>query len=155
MIHHPTQNYVQTTSALQTEQETWVFLGVSDHSKASMKLNPCGCDHFLQAGGLTLSNDDLDQALGSAITAAILAPAGPQRSRLLSTLYKDERSARSPKYGFLEKVYLERILTGWVDSPCITPHSWSGTRQWVGSPLGQASKVSLLLLLLFVHAHWT
>ncbi|MEW5307383.1 MAG: hypothetical protein WDW38_001246 [Sanguina aurantia] len=64
------------------------------------------------AGGLTLSSDDLDQALGSAITAAILAPAGPQRSRLLSTLYKDERSARSPKYGFLEKVYLERILTG-------------------------------------------
>jgi hypothetical protein len=49
-------------------------------------------------------------ALNNAITCTILAAAGPQRSRMLSQLYKDERSAALPVYPFLEKVYLERIL---------------------------------------------
>ena len=34
----------------------------------------------------------------------------PQRSRMLATLYKDERCAKLPLYAFLEKVFLERIL---------------------------------------------
>lgn len=49
-------------------------------------------------------------ALNNAITCTILAAAGPQRSRMLSQLYKDERSAKLPVFPFLEKVYLERIL---------------------------------------------
>jgi COP9 signalosome complex subunit 4 len=49
-------------------------------------------------------------ALNNAITCTILAAAGPQRSRMLSQLYKDERSATLPVWPFLEKVYLERIL---------------------------------------------
>lgn len=49
-------------------------------------------------------------ALNNAITCTILAAAGPQRSRMLSQLYKDERSAVLPVWPFLEKVYLERIL---------------------------------------------
>lgn len=49
-------------------------------------------------------------ALNNAITCTILAAAGPQRSRMLATLYKDERSAKLPVWPFLEKVYLERIL---------------------------------------------
>jgi COP9 signalosome complex subunit 4 len=57
-----------------------------------------------------VSEEDLEQALLSAITCAVLAAAGPQRSRVLATLYKDERCARLPLYPFLEKVYLERIL---------------------------------------------
>ncbi len=40
----------------------------------------------------------------------ILASAGPQRSRVLANLYKDERCARLPVFAFLEKVYLERVL---------------------------------------------
>lgn len=36
--------------------------------------------------------------------------AGPQRSRMLASLYKDERSSRLDVFPFLEKVYLERIL---------------------------------------------
>ncbi len=40
----------------------------------------------------------------------ILAAAGPQRSRVLANLYKDERTARLPVFPFLEKVYLEHIL---------------------------------------------
>ena len=53
---------------------------------------------------------DLDQALTAAVTCCILAAAGPQRSRVLANLYKDERCARLPVFSFLEKVYLERIL---------------------------------------------
>lgn len=59
---------------------------------------------------MCVSEEDLEQALVASITCAILAPAGPQRSRMLAALYKDERSGRSPLWPLLEKVYLERIL---------------------------------------------
>lgn len=61
-------------------------------------------------GDSEVSEEDLEQALLSSIKCAILAAAGPQRSRMLATLYKDERCAKLPLYPFLEKVYLERIL---------------------------------------------
>lgn len=35
-----------------------------------------------------ISEEDLEQALQSAIKCAVLAAAGPQRSRMLATLYK-------------------------------------------------------------------
>lgn len=44
------------------------------------------------------------------MTCCILAAAGPQRSRVLANLYKDERTRSLPVFSFLEKVYLERIL---------------------------------------------
>jgi COP9 signalosome complex subunit 4 len=50
------------------------------------------------------------QALQFAVTCAILAKAGPQRSRMLATLYKDERSSKLEIYSILEKMYLERVL---------------------------------------------
>lgn len=49
-------------------------------------------------------------ALQYAIICAILASAGPQRSRMLATLFKDERSSQLEIFGILEKMYLERIL---------------------------------------------
>lgn len=51
------------------------------------------------------------EALESAVKCAILAAAGPQRSRILATLYKDERTSRSAQFPMLEKVYMERILS--------------------------------------------
>ncbi|KAJ9523261.1 hypothetical protein QJQ45_024043 [Haematococcus lacustris] len=60
--------------------------------------------------GQRVDAEDLQQALTQAITCTILASAGPQRSRMLSTLYKDERAEQLPVYPFLEKVFLERIL---------------------------------------------
>lgn len=60
--------------------------------------------------GDAVAADELDMALSAAVTCVILAPPGPQRSRVLAQLYKDERCARLPLYQFLEKVYLERIL---------------------------------------------
>jgi len=50
------------------------------------------------------------EALQYAAVCAILAPAGPQRSRTLATLYKDERSSKIGIYPILEKMFLERIL---------------------------------------------
>ncbi|EGC37050.1 proteasome component region PCI domain-containing protein [Dictyostelium purpureum] len=49
-------------------------------------------------------------ALSCAIICAILDKAGPQRSRTLATLYKDERSQQLDVYPILEKMFLERIL---------------------------------------------
>jgi COP9 signalosome complex subunit 4 len=44
------------------------------------------------------------EALQYAIICAILASAGPQRSRMLATLYKDERSSKTEVYPILEKM---------------------------------------------------
>jgi COP9 signalosome complex subunit 4 len=50
------------------------------------------------------------QALNNALNCTILAPAGKQRSRLLATLFKDERCQKLPAHNILEKMYLERII---------------------------------------------
>jgi COP9 signalosome complex subunit 4 len=55
------------------------------------------------------------QALICAIICSVLAPAGPQRTRLLATLYKDDRSRESIDVqsngvgAILEKMHLGRI----------------------------------------------
>eukprot|EP01090_Pellita_catalonica_P000623 TRINITY_DN10429_c0_g1_i1.p1 TRINITY_DN10429_c0_g1~~TRINITY_DN10429_c0_g1_i1.p1 ORF type:complete len:388 (+),score=83.39 TRINITY_DN10429_c0_g1_i1:58-1221(+) len=54
-------------------------------------------------------NDRMD-ALQYSITCAILAKAGPQRSRVLATLYKDERTPNVAIFDVLQKMYLGRVL---------------------------------------------
>jgi COP9 signalosome complex subunit 4 len=49
--------------------------------------------------------------LSMAIKCAVLAPAGPVRSRLLGRLYRDERSAGLDEHSILEKMFLDRLLT--------------------------------------------
>lgn len=49
-------------------------------------------------------------ALKNALICTILASAGQQRSRMLATLFKDERCQQLPAYGILEKMYLDRII---------------------------------------------
>eukprot|EP00245_Coleochaete_scutata_P009413 TRINITY_DN3090_c0_g1_i1.p1 TRINITY_DN3090_c0_g1~~TRINITY_DN3090_c0_g1_i1.p1 ORF type:complete len:401 (+),score=100.64 TRINITY_DN3090_c0_g1_i1:15-1217(+) len=63
-----------------------------------------------ELGGRMVDEEELEQALTAAVTCTILAAAGPQRSRVLATLYKDERCSKLKVYGILQKVYLERIL---------------------------------------------
>ncbi|KAJ9129165.1 hypothetical protein P3X46_034049, partial [Hevea brasiliensis] len=63
-----------------------------------------------QIGDETIDEEALEQALSAAVTCTILAAAGPQRSRVLATLYKDERCSKLKIYPILQKVYLERIL---------------------------------------------
>jgi len=50
------------------------------------------------------------EAIEKALNCTILAPAGPIRSGMLATLYKDERCQALPGYMILQKVFLERIL---------------------------------------------
>lgn len=44
------------------------------------------------------------------MTASILAPAGPQRSRILATLIRDERTESLPQHTILTKVFLDQII---------------------------------------------
>ena len=46
----------------------------------------------------------------AAVTCAVLAPAGPNRSRVLASLYRDERTADLPTYNILSKMFLDHIL---------------------------------------------
>ena len=61
-------------------------------------------------GTETVTAEDTQNALNYAIACAILAPAGPRRSRVLAILYKDERSRSAPLFGLLESIHLERLL---------------------------------------------
>ncbi|KAI4122050.1 MAG: hypothetical protein LQ338_006027, partial [Usnochroma carphineum] len=58
-----------------------------------------------------LEEEERTRALSSAIVCAVLAGAGPQRSRALAKLYKDERAPQVPEFGILEKMFLDRLLS--------------------------------------------
>ena len=57
-----------------------------------------------------VDESDRLQALAAAVRCAVLAPAGPQRSRTLATLYKDDRITSVEEFGILEKMFLDRLL---------------------------------------------
>lgn len=74
-------------------------------------LNACSKYHQLSFSPIVAESDRM-QCLSAAMTCAILAPAGPLRSRSLATLYKDERSPQLPQdYVLLEKMYMDRLLS--------------------------------------------
>jgi len=74
-------------------------------------LNACSKYHQLSFSPVVDEGDRM-QCLSAAMTCAILAGAGPLRSRSLATLYKDDRSPQLPQdYSLLEKMYLDRLLT--------------------------------------------
>ena len=59
--------------------------------------------------------DDVHQLLVCAVTCAVLAKAGPQRSRMLGTLYRDERVRRMGgvkkiHWHVLRQMYTERLI---------------------------------------------
>ncbi|KAI0443350.1 hypothetical protein F4803DRAFT_328341 [Xylaria telfairii] len=57
-----------------------------------------------------VSEDERLHTLAMAARCAILAPAGPLRSRALGRLYKDERVVNLDEFGMLEKMFLDRLL---------------------------------------------
>ncbi|ODQ65061.1 hypothetical protein NADFUDRAFT_83157 [Nadsonia fulvescens var. elongata DSM 6958] len=66
--------------------------------------------HELSHGSSVDANDKI-QCLQAAIICAILAPAGPARSRFLSTIYKDDRSpSLSHSFELLEQIHHNRII---------------------------------------------
>jgi len=71
---------------------------------------------FLEASGRyyelsqIVGEQERVEAFKFSVTWAILAQAGPHRSRMLATLYKDERCAKLDIFPTLEKMFLERVL---------------------------------------------
>ena len=59
----------------------------------------------------SLADDERNVVLSKAISCAVLSPAGPQRSRALGKLFKDERAANLEEFGILEKMFLDRLIT--------------------------------------------
>ncbi|KAI0838837.1 hypothetical protein F5Y06DRAFT_266660 [Hypoxylon sp. FL0890] len=57
-----------------------------------------------------ITEDERLHTLSMAVKCAILAPAGPMRSRALGKLFKDERSPHLPEFGMLEKMFFDRLL---------------------------------------------
>lgn len=57
-----------------------------------------------------IAEDEKMTALKNALICTILAGAGQQRSRMLATLFKDERCQKLPAFAILEKMYLDRII---------------------------------------------
>ncbi|KAF1814045.1 hypothetical protein P152DRAFT_414657 [Eremomyces bilateralis CBS 781.70] len=58
-----------------------------------------------------VDEDERLQALSASITCAVLAPAGPQRAKMLARLYKDERATHVEEYSILERIFLDRLLS--------------------------------------------
>ncbi|KII95157.1 hypothetical protein PLICRDRAFT_120951 [Plicaturopsis crispa FD-325 SS-3] len=57
-----------------------------------------------------IDEDERRHMLSAAVTCAVLAPAGPNRSRVLASLYRDERAAELPTFNILSKMFLDHIL---------------------------------------------
>lgn len=57
-----------------------------------------------------LDEEDRANALSAAVTCAVLAPAGPKRSRVLATLFRDERAASLENYTILRKMFNDHII---------------------------------------------
>jgi len=70
------------------------------------------CDLSQQTLNGQVQEEDLLMLLKSAVTCAILAPAGPQRSRILALLCKDERIRSVEHHEILHKMFLERLIRG-------------------------------------------
>jgi len=57
-----------------------------------------------------IHEDERMSSLKNAMICTILAPAGKQRSRMLATLYKDERCQQLQGFNMLQKMYLDRLI---------------------------------------------
>ncbi|XP_003747419.2 COP9 signalosome complex subunit 4 [Galendromus occidentalis] len=57
-----------------------------------------------------VSQKEQMSALKNALICTTLASAGQIRSRMLASLFKDERSQKLPSFNILEKMYLDRII---------------------------------------------
>jgi COP9 signalosome complex subunit 4 len=61
-------------------------------------------------GDSEIGDADAAQALNFAVTCAILAPAGPRRSRVLAILYNDERARDLDVFPMLDNIRMGRLL---------------------------------------------
>ncbi|OBZ70205.1 COP9 signalosome complex subunit 4 [Grifola frondosa] len=57
-----------------------------------------------------IDEEERKHMLSAAVTCAVLAPAGPNRSRILASLCRDERTSELPSFNILQKMFHDRIL---------------------------------------------
>ncbi|EWC48083.1 hypothetical protein DRE_02662 [Drechslerella stenobrocha 248] len=70
------------------------------------------CQKYLQLSfSQVVDESERLSCLNAAIVCAVLAPAGPARSRSLGTLYKDDRAPQVEHHAILEKMYFDRLLS--------------------------------------------
>ena len=97
-VHNPEQNLTFQLCQARILDARRRFLDASDaYHKVSM--------------WPAMADEERNFSLSKAIICAVLAPAGPQRSRTLGKLYKDERAAQLEEYGILEKMFLDRLIS--------------------------------------------
>jgi len=63
-----------------------------------------------QKGSVGVHEEETKAFLEKSVICTILAPPGTQRSRLLTMLYKDDRTRTTAHFNLLEKMYLERLI---------------------------------------------
>ena len=67
--------------------------------------------YYGMSNELIVHEDERLIFFGKAIICTVLAPAGPQRGRMLAKLYKDERASLADDFAILEKIFLDRLLS--------------------------------------------
>ncbi|KAJ4372302.1 hypothetical protein N0V83_004076 [Neocucurbitaria cava] len=67
--------------------------------------------YYGMSNEMIIDEDERQDFLGKAIICTVLAPAGPQRGRMLAKLYKDDRASRAEDFAILEKIFLDRLLS--------------------------------------------
>ena len=91
-----------------TKMRYWTnFARIQDSKR---KFYEASCSYYRLVNELQASHE-VDKALVNAIVCAVLAKAGPRRSRQLALLYKDERASHLDVFPVLEKMFMERVLT--------------------------------------------
>jgi COP9 signalosome complex subunit 4 len=73
-------------------------------------LSACSAYHDISLSPAAISEEERLHTLAMATRCAILAPAGPLRSRALGRLYKDERAVQLSEFAMLEKMFLDRLI---------------------------------------------
>lgn len=67
--------------------------------------------YYVMSNELIVDVDERMDFFGKAIICTVLAPAGPQRGRMLAKLYKDDRASLADNFAILEKIFLDRLLS--------------------------------------------
>ena len=80
------------------------------HDSNRKFLDACHSYHSVSLSPV-VADDERNLALSRAIICAVLSPAGPQRSRALGKLYKDERASQLEEHAILEKMFLDRLIS--------------------------------------------
>jgi COP9 signalosome complex subunit 4 len=58
-----------------------------------------------------IEEEERIRIFGNAIICTVLAPAGPQRGKMLAKLYKDDRASQAEDFAILEKIFFDRLLS--------------------------------------------